>query len=235
MNNGNFFSFEGIDYCGKSTQIKLVADYLNAQDMPVVVGVEPGSTALGQVLRKILKSPKSVYRVCNREYKFDSDFMQINPDEPRTAQAEMLLFLAARSEFVDKFVRPNLEREVTVLADRFADSTRAYQGGGRFNSDPAMISAINTLNELVINSHWPRKTFILDIPYEVMMKRAETRAQKKDYIESAGEAFFQRVIREYRAIARENPQRVVLIDGSQPAEVIFNEGILPYIAQLCLK
>jgi len=232
LRRGYFFSFEGIDYCGKTTQTKRLLDYLKGSSVPAILGAEHGTTSLGQVLRKILKEPRRMYVMYNREFKLDPNFEYIDVKQERNPASEMLLFLAARREFVTHFVLPNLEQGITVLADRFADSTRAYQGGGRFNSDPWWIDMINRLNNGVINGAWPDRTFFLDISYDNMLARARSNGKCLDAIESLGDAFFQRVIDEYRRIAAENPERVVAIDGTLDPDRIFNYHVLRSIDAL---
>ena len=230
--NGKFISFEGIDYCGKTTQTKMLLGYLERSSVPAILGAEPGTTSLGEFLRKTLKEPRRMYVMYNREFKLDPNFEYIDVKQERDPASEMLLFLAARREFVTHFVLPNLEQGITVLADRFADSTRAYQGGGRFNSDPWWIDMINRLNNGVINGAWPDRTFFLDISYDNMLARARSNGKGLDAIESLGDAFFQRVIDEYRRIAAENPERVVAIDGTRDPDRIFNDHVLHSIDAL---
>ncbi len=229
---GTFISFEGIDYCGKSTQARQLEKYLREQQIPVIAGAEPGTTSLGQVLRRILKEPTRVYTLFNRAYRLDPDFSSIQLREQRTPQAETLLYLAARSEFIHHMVRPNLEQGRVVIADRFADSTRAYQGGGRFNHDAQILELIDQLNEFVVDGCWPDRTYLIDMPYAMLVERAQANGKNFDALESLGEDFFNRVIAEYRKIAQKSPERVVLIDGAQHPDVIFQQQIVPDIKLL---
>lgn len=96
--NGRFISFEGIDYCGKTTQTKMLLDYLKRSNVPAILGAEPGTTSLGQVLRKILKEPRRMYVMYNREFKLDPKFEYIDVKQERDPVSEMLLFFAARRD-----------------------------------------------------------------------------------------------------------------------------------------
>ncbi len=230
MSRGKFISFEGIDNSGKGTQIKFLETYLMGEKIPCVIVREPGGTALGETLRRIIKYPKQVYRLFNQEYVKEKDFVQIQEDQQRTPEAELLLFLTPRAEVMRHVVLPGLEQGVSVIADRLGDSTRAYQGGGRFHSFPPIIQLINQLNDFVLKGNWPDKTFFLDISYEVMLQRSQ--GAKLDYMEKLGKEFFERTRREYQRIALENPKRVISIDGTLSPESIFKQGILPHINKL---
>lgn len=230
MQKGKFISFEGIDNCGKTTQIKRLEAYLKERDIPVMVAREPGGTALGETLRKILKHPEKVYHLINKSYPRESDFLPLQENQKRTPISETLLFLTARAEFMHHLVLPNLEKGITVIADRLGDSTRAYQGGGRYASKSDIIRIINALNDFVLQERWPDKTFFLDIPYEVMIQRSQ--GEELDYMEKLGRDFFERTRREYQRIALENPRRVISVDGTLSQEAIFNHGILPHIKEL---
>ncbi len=228
MTRGLFFSFEGIDYCGKTTQISMLENCLKNNGLQVVVAREPGGTALGETLRRVLKFPREVYELFNQHYKNEAGFKLLPIDQERTAEAEMLMFMAARADFIHHVVNPSLNNGINVIADRLGDSTRAYQGGGRYDSMQSAVNLINMLNNFVLGTSWPDKTFFLDIDYDVMIERAKAKGNAKlDYIESSGRRFFERTIREYREIAKEDKARVVLIDGTKSIEEIFNQDILP--------
>lgn len=227
MTKAHFISFEGIDNCGKSTHVQKLEDYLKKHNIPVVTARDPGSTALGGALRMLIKHPQRSYAILNEAYKTHHDFSQLSYDEKRTAEAELLMFLAARAEFVEHIVQPNLAQGISVIADRYADSTRAYQGGGRYKSRADRIELINNLNKFAIKDIWPDLTFLLDIPYEEMLTRAQQ--DELDFMESLGKEFFDATRAEYKTIAREQPDRFVLIDGMKPIEAIAQEDIVPYM------
>ena len=228
--NPKFISFEGIDYCGKSTQIKKLEEFLNERDIPNFVGIEPGSTALGGTLRRVLKRPDYVYALMNEGFKDDPNFPEIPLEQKRTNEAETLLFLAARAEFVEHIVEPKIKDNISVLADRFIDSTVAYQGGGRWESDREIVALINKLNNFVTRGRIPDLTFLLSIDYATMIERSE--GKRKDYMESLGPRFYNGVIIQYGNIADRNPERIVKIDGKQNPEKIFESEILPRVKKL---
>lgn len=221
---GHLVSFEGIDNCGKSTQIRLLSSHLNNLHINHKVFRDPGSTSLGDVLRRILKHPQEVYTLFNEALKHDPDYKEVSTAQERTPMAEVMLFLAARSEYVNHLITPNLDNGYLVISDRLGDSTRAYQGGGRYYGNKKLIDFIQTANDIILSQcGWPSKTFFLDIPYEEMIRRT---GRERDFMESLGQEFFERVIAEYRKIASENPKRIVIMDGTKPIEEIFNNGIL---------
>jgi|SRR3989344_1140659 len=228
--NAKFISFEGIDYCGKTTQIKRLEAYLKEHNIPNFVGVEPGSTALGGTLRRILKRPTDVYVSMNELFKGNPDFPEIPLDQKRTDEAETLLFLAARAEFFKYIVEPKLKEGISVLADRFIDSTVAYQGGGRWQGDRDVVALINRLNNFVTKGKTPDLTFLLAIDYATMLKRSE--GKRKDYIESSGERFYNGIIVQYTELADRNTGRIVRIDGKQTPEQIFEMEIIPRVKKL---
>ena len=227
-----FISFEGLDNCGKTTQIKLLTNHLDSTDVPYVLSREPGGTALGGTLRRVLKEPVVVYATMNKTFTNNPDFQQLNVNQQRTAEAEMLLFQASRAEYCQHVVKPALDEGKLFISDRFYDSTRAYQGGGRFHSDPNVINAIQRTSDFAVNGYHPSKTFLLAISYEVMLERAGK--SKLDFMERLGADFFQRVAAEYDAIAKIHSQRVVRIDGTLPPEEIFEEHIKPTIDQILM-
>jgi len=226
---GKFISFEGIDNCGKTTQLELTAAYLKSKNIPIEVGKEPGTTALGSALRTIIKKQNEVYQLFNIVYQYDPDFTQISIDEKRTPEAELYLFMASRVEYIVNEVEPALKKGKSYLTDRTADSSDAYQGGGCFHSVPEKINLIKLLNNDALRGIWPDKTFLIDISYDCMISRSS--GKKLDYMESKGRAFFERTINQYRINAAQNPERIV-IDGSQSINDIFEQGILPHINQL---
>tara|TARA_Y100000310_G_scaffold334233_1_gene413557 strand:+ start:89255 stop:89956 length:702 start_codon:yes stop_codon:yes gene_type:complete len=221
MTNAYVFSFEGLDNCGKTTQIDLASSYLRDKGVEFIVECEPGATAFGGALRMLLKHPETTYRALNTILGGHADFKNLDLVEKKNSLSELFGFLAARAEFVDKIVAPAIASGTTVLTDRHVDSTTTYQGFGLFEGDEAMLSLIN----LSHNSIWagrsnlkPVKTFVLDIPYEVMVARAGS--NQADFIESRGKGFFDRVRAGYAFVEEQDSGRVVTIDGTlQPREV----------------
>lgn len=228
-----FISFEGLDGSGKTTQLRKLGAYLAAREVPHILTHEPGGTALGGALRRLLKEPTLVYRALNGTFEGNPDFQTLNEDELRTHQAEILLFLASRADFVAKIVQPNLHRGVSVITDRFLDSTAAYQGGGLFKGDASVLSLIDHIHALILDPCGkPSLTFLLDISYGTMLLRAKESDTKLDFIERRGKDYFERVQAEYRSIAVREPQRVVLIDGCKSPDDIFDNDITPHIQRL---
>ncbi len=189
-------TFEGIDGCGKTTQIELLAVYLIELGKDVLTLREPGGTEFSEKIRDLLLHSKDVL----------------------TYQSELFLFEAARVDLVAKVIKPALTEGKTVILDRFYDSTTAYQGFGRGID----LSIVKRMNELAVEGLKPNITFFLDIPLDVSYQRSNHR--QPDKIERAGDEFFKRVIEGYRKIANDEPERIVSIDGSLEKQKI-NEKI----------
>ena len=183
-----FFSFEGIDGSGKSTQARLLAEELRAAGHEVVEVREPGGTSLGEAIRSLLLEPKR----------------QI--DE----RAELLLFSAARAQLVAEVIEPALSRSAVVIADRFYDSSTAYQGGGRQLADTDWMTR---LHRFTTQSRSPDRTFLIDVPLVLAAQRRGERAQ--DRMEQGGDEFYSRVRASYLGLEGD---RVVVLDGRQSIE-----------------
>jgi len=179
-----FISFEGIDKGGKSTQISLLVDYLKEKKYEVLPTCEPGGTGLGKEIERILLGSSSG---------------QIG------GVAELFLYLADRSEHVNKIIKPALEKDKIVISDRFADASIAYQGYGRGLD----IHWIDELNKKTTQGICPELTLLLDIDPELANKRSKER----DRIENEEIAFHQRVRQGYLEIARLYPNRVKTVNG----------------------
>ena len=186
-----FISFEGIDKVGKSTQISLLIDYLKERKYQVVQTCEPGGTRLGKEIERIL---------------LGSSVAQIGDT------AELFLYLADRSEHVNKIIKPALKKYEIVISDRFADASIAYQGYGR----ELDIHWIEQLNKRATQGISPELTFLLDIDPELAKKRSK----EKDRIENEEIAFHQRVRQGYLEIARLYPNRVKILNGQESIEDI---------------
>jgi len=190
---GYFITFEGIDGSGKTTQLQLAERFLSQEGKSLLVLREPGSTPLSEKIRDILLDPG----------------LSINP------VSELMLYVAARSELVREVVAPAIESGEIVLCDRFYDSTTAYQGYGR-GIDTKLISQ---LNELATGRYRPDLTFLIDVDYETSLTR---RKKKADRLEAEKREFFDKVRNGFLQIARNEPDRIVVIDGKKPADEIFN-------------
>ncbi|MDB5574014.1 MAG: thymidylate kinase [Tardiphaga sp.] len=194
---GVFVTFEGGEGSGKSTQIKLLAERLARDGRDVVVTREPGGSPGAEILRHVILA--GVGKLLG-------------------AEAETLLFAAARDDHVRAVIAPALARGQWVLCDRFFDSTRAYQGrvGG---VDRALMES---LQRVTIGDLKPDVTFILDVPVEVGMRRATARrgAAAPDRFEAETIAFHQALRDAYQAIAAAEPARCVLIDADRDADTV---------------
>jgi dTMP kinase len=192
-----FITFEGIEGCGKTTQIRLLAERLRQSGLEILVTREPGGCPIADAIRSILLHPDSHALV------------------PR---AELLLYAAARAQHVDEVIRPALARGTLVLCDRFIDATVAYQGGGR-GLDPSLIAS---LNSLATDGLLPDLTLLLDMPAAEGLQRARRRnaaAPEEDRFEREALDFHCRVRNEYLQLARQQT-RFMVIDASGPIEVV---------------
>lgn len=183
-------TFEGIDGCGKSTQLTIIGDLLEKKGCKVLRLREPGGTALSESIREILLSSKN----------------KINDT------TELLLFASARANLVEEVIKPALLRDEYVLCDRFYDSTTAYQGYGRRID----LDIINACNKIATGGLKPDLTFYLKIFLETAFIRAGHR--QPDRIEKAGDDFFNRVVDGFQKIAESEPERVKIIDAEGTIE-----------------
>jgi len=189
-----FITFEGIDGCGKSTQIELVYKYLTGLGFAAVTLREPGSTPVAERIREIL----------------------LDRQAHITDITELLLYEAARAEITQKEIVPTLAKGTFVLCDRFYDSTTAYQGYGR-KLDIAMV---RRLHRVAAGTTTPDLTLLFDVDLKTAMKR---RGKKVDRLEAQSRAFFERVRKGFLEIARKERKRVRVIDAAQPVEQVFKD------------
>jgi dTMP kinase len=193
-----FISFEGIDFCGKSTQIELLKDYLIEKNKKVEILREPGGTELSEKIRVMLLD---------------------NKNSRMTAETELLLFSASRAQLVREKIRPYLEKEFYVISDRFHDSSTAYQGYGR----EIPIEKVLQVHKLAIGDTIPEITFFIDIPVGVANERKKKKSKGKlDRIELADIEFYNRVRNGYLEIAARE-DRFKVVDGTQTIENINNQ------------
>jgi len=194
MSKGLFITFEGGDGCGKTTQIKLLDEYLRSKGYKTLLTREPGSKGLGIKLREIL----------------------LNYDGEVSPVCESFLFLADRAQHVDCIIKPALEEGVIVLCDRHTDSTVAYQGYGRGLD----LEQIHHLNKIATSGLKPDLTIVLDVDVETSQKRV---GSEKDRMESAGIEFFERVRNGFLEISKQEPERVKVVDSTQTIEEIHKQ------------
>jgi dTMP kinase len=187
---GLFITIEGGEGVGKSTNIALLQQQLQAHGVDLVVTREPGGTRLGESLRELL--------------------LQVSA-EPLAPTAELLLIFAARAQHLQEVIEPALAAGQWVLCDRFTDATYAYQGGGR----GLPIAQVRELEQLVQGDLRPDYTLLLDAPVAVGMSRAEDRGEL-DRFEQEQVAFFERVRATYLQLAEESSGRFRVIDAARP-------------------
>ncbi len=189
---GLFITFEGIEGCGKSTQVHKLKEHLEARGHRVNLTREPGGTPIGEAIRAVLLAPASA---------------------AMADATELLLYQAARAQHVAERIRPALEQGVIVVCDRFADSTTAYQGAGRgLPSDE-----IERLQGLATANLAPDLTILLDLPVEEGLKRAMNTGEF-DRIEREAVDFHRKVRQAFLRLAEKEPQRVRTIDGLLPVD-----------------
>ena len=207
-----FITFEGIEGCGKTTQVKLLAEKLLSQGHRVTLTREPGGCAIADKIRAIL---------------LDAD------NEAMTPLTELLLYAAARSQHLNDTVRPALESGKIVLCDRFTDATVAYQGYGR-GLDLALIERLNTL---ATSGLVPGLTILMDCPVAVGLGRAfsrinGTQGAKEERFERESQRFHEAVRTGYLALAHEAPDRFAIVDAARPVSEIATEVAAVVTARL---
>ena len=192
---GRFITFEGGEGAGKSTQVARLVERLRAFGLEALATREPGGTPNAEALRKVL---------------LEGLVEKLSP------ASEAMIFSAARIDHLDKLIRPALARGAYVICDRFADSTRAYQGGALPES------FIDQLEKLAVGETLPDLTFILDLPAEEGLARADARRGngKADRFESEAIVFHRGLRAAFLAIADKNPQRCVVIDARRSVDAI---------------
>jgi dTMP kinase len=191
-----FITFEGSEGSGKSTQAERLAAHLQRCDIPCILTREPGGTPIGETIRELL---------------------QFAPhNSTMTAETELLLFEASRSQLVRDVIKPALERGLCVIADRFFDSTTVYQGAAR-KLDRKMIEQ---LNAFVVGDCLPDITFVLDVDAGTAESRMQREPRRADRMEQQPAEFYERVREGYRELAAYEPKRIVLINGSRDPDEI---------------
>jgi dTMP kinase len=197
MGRGKFITIEGIEGVGKSTNMDVLVRRIEAAGHKVLTTREPGGTPFAEDIRDI---------VMNRD------------EEPVPEIAELLLIFAARSFNVSNVIRPALAAGTWVVCDRFTDSSRAYQGGGR----GLPMETIDKVADWVHGDTWPDKTILLDAPVEIGMRRAGDRSEP-DRFEKEQHDFFQRVRDCYLSLAAKEPQRFITVDTTRELDVVAAE------------
>lgn len=201
---GKFITFEGLDGCGKSTQLEKLAVALRQQGIDVLTTREPGGTIVGERIRAVLLD--------SRTAGLDS-------------HAEMALMFGSRAQLIAEVIEPALATGKWVLCDRFTDSTEAYQGGGRQLGSEVVLQ----LHRLLCRGFWPELTILMDSDVNSSVMRARRRnkvapgSQDENRFEKESRAFYERVHDAFLEIARREPQRMVLIDARPAIDVVHGE------------
>ena len=194
-----FITFEGAEGCGKSTQVNRFAARLGKEGINPLVLREPGGTTIGEAIRHLLQHAEENHGM--------------------TAETELLLFEASRSQLVREKIQPALARGEWVICDRFFDSTTVYQGAAR-NLPPEFIQRLNTF---AVDDCIPDLTFVLDIDRATARLRLGHRRKIRDRLEDESNEFHERVIHAYRELAQNEPKRLVLLDGRRSFNEIEND------------
>jgi dTMP kinase len=210
-----FVSFEGIEGCGKTTQVELLATVLSQRGIPHLVTREPGGTRLGELIRKMLLDPG------NSEM------------EPLT---ELFLYAADRAQHIAQVIRPALEARQWLICDRFADATTVYQGYARDQD----LAFIQQLNQWATQGLWPNLSLLLDCPVEVGLHRARRRIEnsalegREDRFEQQALTFHQKVRDGYLELAAQHPERFKILDATMELEPLHEKIVAilePYLEQ----
>lgn len=202
---GKFISLEGIDGAGKSTHLNWLADFLLSRGKTVVVTREPGGTPLGEKLRELLLDNRQTMH----------------------AETEALLMFAARREHLDKVILPALDRGNWIISDRFTDASFAYQGGGR----GLPVQKLDELEHWVQEQFQPDLTLYFDVTVELGRRRTSA-IKVADRFEKEQDEFFRRVREAYLERARQFPQRIFVVDASQPLEKV-KKSVEDIILSVC--
>jgi dTMP kinase len=194
---GLFITFEGGDGCGKSTQMRLLAERLRGEGRRVIETVEPGGTRIGELIRRIL---------------LDS------ANQDLRAIPELLLYFASRAQNVEEMILPALEEGAVVLSDRFTDSSMAYQGYGRSLGEGAVLA----LDRIACHGLIPDATLLIDIDIETSLARARDRklSHAESRMDEQAIEFHHRVRKAYQRMAEREPRRFHVIDGRADVETV---------------
>ena len=207
MARGKFITFEGCDGSGKSTQLKLLSDYLTKEGIPHIFTREPGGGKISEQIREILLNGKN---------------------SEMTDECEALLYAAARVQHLADRVEPALEKGELVICDRYVDSSFAYQAYARGLG----LDFIEKINAFALEKYLPDATVFIDLSPEDAFRRKHG-ADENDRLEQAGMTFHNKVYEGYKALAKENA-RFISVDGKQTPKEIFNEVIARLKERSCL-
>jgi dTMP kinase len=197
--HGFLLSFEGSEGCGKSTQIRLLADRLRAAGKTVEVMREPGGTEVGEAIRHLLQHAKA--------------------GAAMAPEAELLLFAASRAQLVREKVRPLLAAGVFVILDRFLDSTTVYQGIAR----GLPLASVQAINAFAVGGTLPHLTVLLDLETEAAWQRIHATGRELDRMESLPRAFYEKVRQGYLDLAEAEPGRIAIVDEALTQDAVHAE------------
>jgi dTMP kinase len=186
-------TFEGIEGCGKTTQVELLYNYLMGKKRKVIKTREPGGTVFGEILRKV----------------FLHENMEVYP------LSELLVFMAMRAQHVEELILPALNEHKIVLCDRFVDASYAYQGYGRGID----LGIIETLNRFVTKGIRPNLTILLDCPVKEGLSR-KAKAASMDRFEKENASFHRKIEKAYKKLSKEDPKRFFVINGTLKKDTI---------------
>jgi len=204
---GKFITFEGLDGCGKSTQLEKLASVLRADGLDVITTREPGGTGIGEQVRAVLLNSRT---------------LGLAP------MAELALMFASRAQLLEEIVHPALAAGKFVLCDRYTDSSEAYQGAGR----QLGIETVLGIHRIVCKDFWPDLTILMDSDPAASVERARRRNQQAKRARSAADenrfeqenrSFFERVHQGYLAIAKREAKRVYMVDARRPITTVHRE------------
>lgn len=193
--SGIFITFEGPEGAGKTTQLRLLKEFLEEQQIPYLSVREPGGTRIGQRVRDLLLDPELT---------------------EMAVLTELFLYSASRAQLVSEKIAPALKKGMVVICDRYIDSTYVYQGiAGKV--DQKMVEQIN---RFAVGSYIPDRTYLLDIPWEEGEKRLQQRGQKKDRMELKEKIFHQQVREGYLQLLQRETKRILLVDATKSEQEI---------------
>ena len=208
MARGKFITFEGCDGCGKSTQLRLLSDYLAKENVPHIFTREPGGGKISEAIREILLNGKNA---------------------EMTDDCEALLYAAARMQHLADRVEPALAEGKLVVCDRYVDSSLAYQAYARGLG----VDFVSQINAQALKKYRPDVTIFIDLTPEAAFERKHG-ADENDRLEQAGMAFHQRVYAGYKTLAEQEPDRIVCVDGNKAPQEIFADVLAILRSKNCL-
>ena len=208
MQRGKFITFEGCDGCGKSTQLKLLSDYLAKENVPHIFTREPGGGKISEAIREILLNGKNA---------------------EMTDDCEALLYAAARMQHLADRVEPALAEGTLVVCDRYVDSSLAYQAYARGLG----VDFISQINAQALKKYRPDVTVFIDLTPEAAFLRKHG-ADENDRLEQAGMAFHKRVYEGYKTLAAQEPDRIAVVDGNKTPQEIFADVLQILRKRNCL-